>query len=324
MGESSGLRYRSGLLFGLIAYVWWGLVPLYFDALRDVPAWEILAHRITWSLPILLLCTAVAGGWLNVFTVLRSRRLVLTLLLSALLLTTNWLLYIYAAVSDRVAEASLGYFMMPLVNAALATVFLKEKLRPAHFPALALIATSIVIPSLAGGYFPWLAVSLTVSFGFYGLVRKKAPVDSLTGLTVESLLMLAPSAGYLIYLSAMEQNHMGSNWGTNGLIMFSGIVTVLPLLTFNIANRRLPLLTMSFMQFLSPTTQLLLAIYVIRKETLTPEMVAAFACVWTAVAIFVADALWQVRGTRLAASRVFAPSEDSLALVSKTRLVAKH
>jgi len=304
----SASHYRSGLLFGLFAYIWWGLVPLYFDALKDagVPAWEILAHRILWSLPVVLICTALTGNWLEVFEVLRSRRLMLTLLLSALLLTCNWMLYIYAAVSDRVTEASLGYFMMPLVNAALATLFFKEKLRPAHYPALALIAASVAIPSIVGGYLPWLAVSLTVSFGLYSLVRKKAPVDSLTGLTVESLLLLLPSAAYLLYLSAQGRNHMGPNWSTNGLIMFSGIVTVVPLLAFNISIRRIPLLAVSFLQFLSPTTQLLLAIYVIKRETLTPAMLAAFACVWSAVAIFVADALWQAR------SRRSAPREETV------------
>ena len=261
-----------------------------------MPAWEILAHRITWSLPILLLLTAATGGWIDLFAVLRDRRLVLTMLLSAVLLACNWLLYIYAAVSDRVTEASLGYFMMPLVNAALATAFLGERLRPAHYPALALIAAAVAVPAAVGGYFPWLAVSLTVSFGLYGLVRKTAPVDSLTGLTVESILMLPPSAGFLIYLAAVGRNHMGADWGVNGLIAFSGIVTVVPLLAFNLSIRRLPLLAVSFLQFLSPTIQLLIAVYVLGRETMTAEMLAAFACVWAAVLIFVGDALWQARG----------------------------
>lgn len=291
---------RSGLLLGLFAYLWWGGVPLYFDALKGagVPAWEILAHRIAWSLPIMLLLTTFTGTWLDLFAVLRNRKLVLTLLLSAVFLAINWLLYIYAAVSDRVAEASLGYFMMPLVNAALATTFLGEKLRRAHYPALALIGLAVAIPAVIGGYFPWLAVTLTISFGLYGLVRKKAPVDSLTGLTVESLLMLPVSAAYLIYLASIGQNHMGSNWSTNGLIMLSGVVTAVPLLAFNLANRRLPLLAMSFLQFLSPTTQLLLAIYVLKREHLSPETMAAFVCVWTAVVIFVGDALWQAYTSR--------------------------
>ena len=150
---SEAARFRSGLIFGLIAYLWWGLVPLYFAALKaeaaGIGAGEILAHRITWSLPIMFVLVSAVGGWADLFRVLRDRRLVLVLLLSSTLLAINWLLYIYATVTDRVAEASLGYYMMPLVNAALATWFLGERLRPAHYPALALVAVGVVIPIIA-------------------------------------------------------------------------------------------------------------------------------------------------------------------------------
>jgi chloramphenicol-sensitive protein RarD len=293
-------RYRAGLLFGLVAYVWWGLVPLYFAALQryGMPAPEILGHRIVWSLPVMLLLTAAAaGGWADILRVLRSRRLVLTLLLSSTLLAVNWLLYIYATVTGRVPEASLGYYMMPLVNAALGTLVLGERLRPAHYPALALVAAGVAVPAVAGGYVPWLAVSLTVSFGLYGLVRKQVPVESQTGLAVETLLMLPPSLGYLAYLWATGQNHMGADWGLNGLIAFSGVVTVVPLLTFTLSIRRLPLLAVSFIQFVSPTVQLVLAMTVL-GQALPPGAVGAFACVWAAVLIFVADAVWQVRARR--------------------------
>jgi chloramphenicol-sensitive protein RarD len=282
-------QFRSGLIYGLVAYLWWGAVPLYFAALKahGVPAIEILAHRITWSL-----------------RVLRNRKLVLTLLLSSILLATNWLLYIYATVTSRVTEASLGYFMMPLMNAALGTFFLGEKLRPAHFPALALVAIGVAVPAIAGGFFPWLAISLTISFGSYGLVRKQAPVESLSGLTVESLLLLPPSLTFLIYLSATGANHMGSDWGLNGLIVFSGVVTVVPLLAFTLSIRRLPLLAISFIQFLSPTVQMILAVTLLdERDRLTPATIAAFVCVWVAVAIFIADAVWQARAKRKAYAR---------------------
>ena len=173
--DPNGARFRAGLGFGLVAYGWWGLVPLYFAALKNagVPAFEILAHRIAWSLPVLLLLTAVAHGWADLGRVLRDRRLVLVLLASSLFLAVNWLLYIYAAVTGRVAEASLGYYMMPLVNAALATTVLGERLRPMHYPALALVAVGVAIPFLAAGTFTWLAVLLPVSFGVYGLFREQ-------------------------------------------------------------------------------------------------------------------------------------------------------
>ncbi len=292
-------RFRSGLVYGLIAYLWWGLVPLYFAALKsfEVPAWEILAHRITWSLPIMLALTSLMGGWEDVFRVLRNRRLLFTLFVSATLLGVNWLLYIYATVTSRVSEASLGYYMMPLVNAAFATFFLGERLRPAHYPALTLVAVGVAIPLLASGTLPWLAVSVAISFGLYGLVRKQVPVESSTGLTIETLLLLLPSLGYLAYLWANGKNHMGSDWELNGLIAFSGIVTVVPLLTFTLSIRRLPLLVISFIQFLSPTVQMVLALALL-GERLTPATIAAFICVWLAVLIFVGDALRQSRAKK--------------------------
>ena len=300
MSDPTAAQFRSGLAFGLVAYVWWGMVPLYFAALAavGVPAWEILAQRITWSLPIMIALTILVGGWRDVVRVLRSRKLVGVLLLSSLFLAVNWLLYIYATVNHRVTEASLGYYMLPLVNAAFATLFLKEKLRPAHYPALALVAIGVAIPCVAIGSLPWIAVALPVTFGFYGLVRKQVPVESMTGLTVETLLMLPPSLGYLLYLSARGDNHMTlADWRINALIAFSGVVTVVPLLTFTLSLRRLPLLAISFIQFLSPTVQMLIAIFWL-GEALTPARVAAFVCVWSAVLIFIADALWQAKRAR--------------------------
>jgi chloramphenicol-sensitive protein RarD len=299
--DANGARFRAGLGFGLVAYGWWGLVPLYFAALKHagVPALEILAHRIAWSLPVLLLLTACARNWADLARVLRDRRLVLTLLASALFLAVNWLLYIYATVTGRVAEASLGYYMMPLVNAALATTVLGERLRPLHYPALALVAVGVAIPFVASGTFTWLAVLLPVSFGVYGLIRKRVPVESTTGLTVESLLMLPPSLAYLVYLSATGENHFAAGPSTQLLIAASGVVTVVPLLAFTLSIRRLPLLAVSFIQFVSPTVQVLIAVTVL-GEALTPDRVAAFACVWLAVAVFVGDAAWQARRVRRA------------------------
>lgn len=301
MSDDHGARMRSGLIFGLIAYGWWGLVPLYFAALKnaDIPAWEILAHRITWSLPIMLGLTAIVGGWNDLFRVLGNRKLVLSLLATSLFLAMNWLLYIYATVTGRVTEASLGYYMMPLVNAALATWFLGERLRPAHYPALALVAIGVAVPILATGHFHWIAVALPITFGIYGLLRKRVPVESMTGLTVETLLMLPPSLGFLLFLGFTGANHFDFNgsWRLNALIAFSGIVTVVPLLTFTLSLRRLPLLAVSFIQFLSPTVQMVIAVTLL-GESLTPEMIAAFVCIWAAVLLFVGDALLQVRAVR--------------------------
>lgn len=303
---------RTGFLLGTFAYLWWGMVPLYFSALKEqhVGAVEILAHRIVWSLPVMLLLTVCAVGLKPLLALLRSPKLLLLLFASAGLLAVNWLIYIHATVVGKVTEGSLGYFMLPLVNAFLGTMFLGEKLRPAHYPALAIIAVGLAVPFVIAGKFTWIALTLPVTFGLYGFVRKAIPVDSLTGLTVESLMMLPPAVAGLLYFSANGLGHFGGDWALNGLLMFSGIVTVAPLLTYIMSIRRLPLVAMSFLQFISPTTQLLIALVVLGESP--PWYVwAASACVWVAVLIFLADAIWQYR---TAARKRATPPADRPAL----------
>lgn len=291
-------QFRSGLIYGLIAYSVWGLIPLYFREVSSVAPGEILAHRIVWSFPIVLVLVALQrGGRLRFLAVLASSRLLLTLLLSATLLATNWLLYIFATVSHHVAEASLGYYMLPLVNAGLATIFLGERLRLAHYPALLLIAIGVAIPFIATGVFTWLAVALPITFGLYGLVRKIVPVDSLTGLTVETMLLLVPSLGYLGYCAATGGSTSGNDLELNGLLILSGAVTVVPLLTYTLSIRRIPLLTQAFIQFLSPSVQFLLAVFLMHED-MPESRWAAIGCVWAAVLIFILDAVRATRAKR--------------------------
>jgi len=303
----SPAQFRSGLIYGIIAYCCWGLVPLYFREIREVSAGEILAHRIAWSFPMMLLITALAPrGFATLGRVLISRKLVLTLLLSGGLLAGNWLLYIYASISDRVAEASLGYYMLPLVNAFLGTVFLGERLRPAHFPALGLIILGVSLPLILQGEFPWLALALPITFGTYGFVRKRIPVDSSTGLTIESMLLLGPCVGYLIFRESRGAGSFGSDSTLNALLMFSGLVTVVPLLTYTFSIRRLPLIAQSLIQFISPTIQFLIAV-VLLKEKMGPANWAAIVCVWISVIVFIGDALHQERKKRRTLLRLATP-----------------
>jgi chloramphenicol-sensitive protein RarD len=285
-------------MYGLIAYVCWGAVPLYFAQVTSADKFEVLAHRIGWSMPLMLLVTALTpGGGAALRAVFRSRRLLLTLLLSAVLLSGNWLLYIHATFSGNVAEASLGYYMMPLVNAFLATLFLGERLRPAHYPALTLIAVGVAVPFIAKGVFTWLAVALPVTFGLYGLVRKKIPVDSGTGLTVETLLLFPPCAGLVGYHLWRGTAAFGSTPALSGWLAFGGVVTVVPLLTYTLSIRRIPLVTQALIQFISPTVQLLVAVAVL-KEQMTWDRWAAMGCVWAASAVFIADAVVRTRQVR--------------------------
>ena len=297
-------QFRSGLLFGVIAYACWGAVPLYFAQVKGVPALEILAHRILWSMPLMLGVVALTrGGFLDLFRVVRTPELLLGLFASALLLSGNWLLYIYATVSGKVAEASLGYYMMPLANALFATLFLREKLRPLHYPALALIAVGVGVPLVATGNFTWLALALPFTFGLYGLVRKKLPVDSGTGLAVETLLLSVPCLGVVLWFIGGGTDPFGKpglfarHSSASGWLLLGGVITVVPLLTYTLSVRRLPLLTQSFIQFISPTVQLLLAVLVL-NETLTWDRWVAMGCVWAAVAVFITDALLSARQNR--------------------------
>lgn len=321
MGESSGAGIRSGIAFGLVAYTSWGLVPLYFQQIKHVSALEILAHRIVWSMLLLAGLVVVLGIWKDVISVLRRPKLVAVLALSAVLLATNWLLYIYSTVTGRVAEASLGYFMMPLVNAFLATLVLGEKLRPAHYPALALVACGVATPFVIEGDFTWLAVALPVSFACYGLVRKLAPVDSLVGMAVETMIMVVPSAAFL--LTRGGEGKFGPDAGLNALLIASGAVTVVPLLTFTLSVRRMPLLANSFIQFVSPTMQCLVAVFWI-GETITPDRWAALGFVWAAVVVFIADAAMQFRSSRRVRSAPGRDATEPSPVLLPPRLAVSH
>ncbi len=308
-GSADGNLVRNGYLFGLFAYLWWGLIPLYFQQVRTVPAPEILAQRIVWSILALAILTTFLKNWSKVRAVLRSRKMVGMLLVSALLLAVNWLFYIYASVNGRIAEASLGYFMLPLVNAFFGVLVLKEQLRPAHYPALALVACAVLVPSIMGGFFPWLAVTLAVSFGLYGLVRKVAPVDSITGLMGETLMMLPVSVGYLLYLQTTGEARFGAEVAQSAWLIASGVVTIVPLVLFALSIKRLPLLAVSFIQFVSPTVQLLLAAYYL-GEPLRLEQMIGFGCVWLAVLIFIGDMIRQNRtAANLRSARARADAE---------------
>ena len=290
-------QFRSGVAFGLVAYLWWGVIPLYFRLLKNGSAGEILAHRIVWALLLLAAISALTGGFRAIGRALASKRLVAVLAASAALLSVNWLLYIHATVSNRVADASLGYYMLPLVNAFLATTFLGEKLRPLHYPALALVAIGVAVPVAWIGFVPWIAVTLAVSFGTYGVVRKLAPVDSFTGLFVETLLMAPLALAYLYYVDMTESVMFGHDTTFTTLLMLSGVVTVVPLLTFTLAIRRLPLLTLNLLQVISPTAQLVVAVFVL-GQVVPPAMWVALGCVLAGVAVFLADAIMKGRAPR--------------------------
>lgn len=282
-------RTRSGFLFTVGAYAIWGLGPIYWKLVEEVPAVQLLAHRILWSLLILGVLVAVQRRWRELFRVFRSARVSLTLVGSTAMIAVNWLVFIWAMTTERILEASLGYFINPLVTVLLALVFLGERLSRGRWVAVALAAVGVGILALRVGTLPWISLALAFSFGLYGLLRKTVRAEPEVGLLVESCL-LAP--WMLLLLVRAEAAGVGA-FGHRGpgfdlLLAVSGLVTALPLLLFTHGVRRLPLSTVGFLQYLAPSLQFLLAVGVY-GESFTLDHFAAFALIWTALAIFVWD-----------------------------------
>jgi chloramphenicol-sensitive protein RarD len=282
-------KTREGYLYGLIAYGWWGLVPLYFRALEQVPPLEILAHRIVWSLLFLGAVLALTRRWEKIWACLRHGPSCRTLLLTAALIAVNWYVYITAVERRVIVQASLGYFLTPLVSVVLGMLFFKERLRRLQWLALllALMGTGNLI--LAEKSFPWIALTLACSFSLYGLLRKRIPVDGLVGLSVETVVLLPFAAGYLVYLGTGAALSLGTkSWSLDVLLLCSGVVTAVPLLCFGQATQRLPLSSLGFMQYLSPSIQFVLAVLVL-NEPMDPHRLESFAWIWLGLALFIAD-----------------------------------
>ena len=278
-------RARVGLACGLVAYAAWGILPVYFKALDSVSATLIVAHRIVWSLVALALLVTWLEGWGAVRDALANRKALVTLTISAALIAVNWLLYVYAINSGHILAGSLGYYLNPLANILLGRFFLRERLSRRQWTAVGIAAAGVAV--LAAGALETLWISLTLCFSFatYGLLRKQVAVDSISGLTVETM-MLVPFAG--AYL-AFEANRGAAVFGTSDahlwLLVAAGVVSTTPLLLFTEAARRLPYATVGMLQFIAPTVQFLLAVLVYGEAVSTAHAIA-FVAIWTAVALY--------------------------------------
>jgi chloramphenicol-sensitive protein RarD len=276
---------RAGLIYGLSAYSLWGVFPLYFHVLSEVPPWVVLCHRIVWSSLFLGVVISVRGEWKAIWPILRSRRQVRFLAGGSVLLASNWLIFIYAVGSHQVLETSLGYFINPLLSVALGVVFLRERLRAWQWVAVLIALIAVANLALRGTGFPWIAVSLAFTFGFYGLVRKTVDINSLHGLLVEATLLLPMAVVVLAFVPARAIPAP-----TLGLLSMSGFITAVPMLMFGAALRRLKLSTMGFLQYISPTLNLLVAV-VVFHEPLDRVKLASFALCWLGIAVYTADSV---------------------------------
>lgn len=276
---------RLGLVYGLAAYLWWGFAVIYFKAVAHVPPLEVLAHRIVWSVVLLGAWLTFKGRLGELRQVARQPRTLAVLGLTTLLIGANWLIFILAIFSGKVLQASLGYYINPLFNVLLGFVFLGERLRRVQWVCVALAALGVTYLAISLGRPPWIALLLVSSFGVYGLLRKTVAAGPLLGLTVETALLLPISVGYLVFLAMRGEMVFGGTWHDSWLLALGGAVTALPLLWFANAVRRLRLATVGFLQYISPTCQLLLAVLVY-GEPFTRAHGVTFACIWTALVIY--------------------------------------
>lgn len=289
------------MLYAALAYAIWGLFPVYFKALQAIPSHEIVVHRVLWSLAFLLGVLAWRRQWAWIGKVVRQPRVVAGFAASALLLSANWFVYIWAVNNGQVLDASLGYFINPLVNVMLGFAFLHERLRPVQWAAVAIAACGVAWLTWQGGHPPWIALVLAASFGGYGLLRKTATLGPLEGLALETMVLAAPALAYLVFLSSTGQNHFSdATPSLQWLLAAVGPVTAIPLLLFAAGARRIPLSLLGLLQYIGPTMQLLLGVW-LYGEPFGGARLAGFALIWAALAVYSLEGLWQAWSGRTAA-----------------------
>ncbi|EKU84067.1 chloramphenicol-sensitive protein RarD [Massilia sp. UYP32] len=282
---------RSGIIYAALAFLCWGLFPIYFHALDGVPPLQILAHRMLWSLGFLLIVLVLRRQW-KWLNVVRQPRVFFSFVLSALLLSANWLVYIWSVTNHHVIEASLGYFINPLVNIMLGYLILKERLRAVQWVAIAIAALGVAWLTWQTGTVPWIALFLAFSFGGYGLLRKTAALGALEGLSFETIVLFPLAAAYVIWLTVNGQNVFINTDSdtTRVLLVMAGPLTAIPLLLFASGARKIPLSVLGLLQYLSPTLQFLLGVWLF-KEAFTADRLVGFVLIWSALILFAGEGL---------------------------------
>lgn len=295
-------RARQGILLAVGAYTMWGIAPIYFKTISEVSPLEILSHRVVWSFVLLAFLLHLGRRWRGVRDVIKSKKKMGFLLSTSILVGANWLIFIWAVNANHMLDASLGYYINPLINVVLGMLFLGERLRKLQWFAVALAACGVVVQLIAFGSVPVVAIALALSFGFYGLLRKKVSLEAQTGLFIETLIMLPAAAVYLLWIADSSTSNLMVNPMTlNLLLIAAGIVTTLPLLCFTGAATRLKLSTLGFFQYIGPSLMFLLAVLVY-GEAFTSDKAITFAFIWGALLVFSFDGLKTNRQSRKAVS----------------------
>lgn len=291
------------MFYAIASYILWGLFPIYFKALEaEIPPVDIVMHRMLWSFLFLVIVLTVRKQWAWVGPVLRQPRVIGGFIASALLLTANWTTYIWAVNNNHIVEASLGYFINPMVSVALGFIFLRERLRLLQWLAFALAAAAVLWLTWQAGHPPWIALTLAVTFGSYGLLRKTASLGALPGLALETALVLPLALAYLAYTTVQDHNtFVSASTSTRWLLVAAGPITSIPLLMFAAGARRIPLSLVGVLQYITPSLQLLLGVWLYNEE-LDGARLAGFIVIWVALALYSVEGLWRTFATRPGAS----------------------
>jgi chloramphenicol-sensitive protein RarD len=292
---------NAGVLSAIGAYTLWGLLPIYWKSIHTVPALEVLCHRTVWSLAFVLLLLLWKKRWSWLDQARKSRATIITFLVTSSILGLNWFVYIWAVNAGHILDASLGYFINPLISVLLGMLFLKERLRPWQWGAIGIALCGVVFLAVGYGSFPWIALTLALTFGLYGLLRKTASLEALEGLALETAVLSVPALVYLVYLELAGTASFGhAGTVTNVLLAFTGIVTALPLLLFARAARKVTLATVGILQYIAPTMQFLLGALVY-GETFTETRLIGFGTVWTALVVYSLEGVVERRRKRTTA-----------------------
>ncbi len=286
---------NPGVIYAALAYASWGLLPVFFKQLSHVNALEVVAHRMVWALLFLLCVLLVLRRWAWLRDTTRQPRVLLAFGVSALLLSINWSVYVWAIQNAHVIDASLGYFILPLVNVFLGFIFLKERPRRGQWLAVALAAAGVLWLTLQGGRLPWIALLLAATFGIYGLLRKLAQLGALEGLTLETLLLSPFAVGTLAWWAWHGQGALvQADALTMGWLLLAGPLTAIPLLLFAAGARRIPMATLGILQYISPSLQMLVGVW-LYAEVFEPARAIGFYLIWIALLVYSVDSLWSGR-----------------------------
>lgn len=289
-----------GLIFGLSAYILWGLFPLYWPLLKPASAYEIVAHRAVWTLVFCLIVLAFQRQLRQTITQLKRARIFFGLLATSALISINWIVYIWATNAGHVVEASLGYYINPLVIIAFGVILLKEKMRLGQWIAVGIATAGVAVLTIDYGRLPWIAIALALSWGSYGVIKKILGLGALEGLTIETMLSFIPYATFLVILQNNGSGQFGHNWGLTALLLSAGAITAIPLLLFNGSTTRLPYTVIGLLQYITPTIQFSIGVWV-RHEAMPTARWIGFVIIWCALIALAVDL---VRSSRAIDNRI--------------------